>query len=173
MTLHEMIPFLEKFNQNDQRRNTIKMNKNFLCFATVFLGKGKTALAGGACFSPAKTLTFAAVFAILDNIIKIGQPQNLAKRVMTENATIFIPDISGYTDFMSTTELEHSSHIINELLDLLVQSNATACTLAEVEGDALLFYRKGEPIPLEVVAAMLQSDQAGEESFKAFCESHA
>jgi hypothetical protein len=67
---------------------------------------------------------------------------------MTENATIFIPDISGYTDFMSTTELEHSSHIINELLDLLVQSNATACTLAEVEGDALLFYRKGEPIPL-------------------------
>jgi hypothetical protein len=64
-------------------------------------------------------------------------------------------------------------HIINELLDLLVQSNATACALAEVEGDALLFYRKGEPIPPEVVAAMLQNDQASGESFKAFCESHA
>ncbi len=72
---------------------------------------------------------------------------------MTENATIFIPDISGYTDFMSKTELEHSSHIINELLDLLVQSNTTACTLAEVEGDALLFYRKGEPIPLADLTA--------------------
>ncbi|MCI0554827.1 MAG: DUF2652 domain-containing protein [Anaerolineae bacterium] len=67
---------------------------------------------------------------------------------MTENATIFIPDISGYTDFMSKTELEHGSHIINELLELLVESNRTDCTLSEVEGDALLFYHKGEPIAM-------------------------
>ncbi len=72
---------------------------------------------------------------------------------MTENATIFIPDISGYTNFLSKTELDHSSHIINELLELLVESNQTNCTLAEVEGDALLFYRKGEPVPLAEITA--------------------
>jgi len=35
---------------------------------------------------------------------------------MTDHATILIPDISGYTEFLSKTELDHSSHIINELL---------------------------------------------------------
>ena len=68
---------------------------------------------------------------------------------MLQNATIMIPDISGYTDFLTTTELEHSSHIINELLDLLVDCNNIELTLLEVEGDALLFYRKGDPIELK------------------------
>jgi hypothetical protein len=63
-----------------------------------------------------------------------------------ESATIFIPDISGYTDFVSTTEIEHSSHILNELLELLVASNRAGFTLSEIEGDAVLFYRKGEPL---------------------------
>jgi hypothetical protein len=70
---------------------------------------------------------------------------------MTENATIFIPDISGYTEFLSRTELEHSAHIINELMELLVEANTSDCTLAEVEGDALLFYRKGEPMSREML----------------------
>jgi Protein of unknown function (DUF2652) len=70
---------------------------------------------------------------------------------MLETATIIIPDISGYTEFLTKTELEHSSHIINELLELLVDSNNIELTLAEVEGDALLFYRKGKPIELEAL----------------------
>lgn len=68
---------------------------------------------------------------------------------MALNASIFIADISGYTEFLSSTELEHSSHIINELLKVLVESNTTDLTLAEIEGDALLFYRTGEPLPFE------------------------
>jgi hypothetical protein len=68
---------------------------------------------------------------------------------MTDHATILIPDISGYTEFLSKTELDHSSHIINELLELMVESNTTDFTLSEIEGDALLFYRKGEPIAFD------------------------
>jgi hypothetical protein len=68
---------------------------------------------------------------------------------MLQNATIMIPDISGYTDFLTKTELEHSSHIINELLDLLVDCNNIELTLLEVEGDALLFYSRGDPIELK------------------------
>lgn len=68
---------------------------------------------------------------------------------MASNASIFIPDISGYTEFVSRTELDHSSHIINELLEVLVESNFTDLTLGEIEGDALLFYRTGAPLPFE------------------------
>jgi hypothetical protein len=68
---------------------------------------------------------------------------------MAEQAIILIPDISGFTDFTSTTEIDHSAHIIAELLELIVESNETEFTLAEIEGDAVLFYRKGEPLQRE------------------------
>ncbi len=68
---------------------------------------------------------------------------------MSEKAIILIPDISGFTDFTSATEIDHSAHIITELLELIVQSNKTDFTLAEIEGDAVLFYRKGEPLQRE------------------------
>jgi len=69
---------------------------------------------------------------------------------MADNATILIPDISGYTEFLTKTELVHSSHIINELLEAILAPNDGEFELSEVEGDALLLYRKGKP--LEAVA---------------------
>ena len=42
---------------------------------------------------------------------------------MAESATILIPDISGYTEFLTKTELVHSSHIINELLEAILAAN--------------------------------------------------
>ena len=57
---------------------------------------------------------------------------------MAENATILIPDISGYTEFLTKTELVHSSHIINELLEAILAANSGEFVLSEVEGDALL-----------------------------------
>ena len=65
---------------------------------------------------------------------------------MAEKAIILIADISGFTHFTSTTEIDHSAHIIAELLELIVDSNETGFRLAEIEGDAVLFYRKGEPL---------------------------
>jgi len=65
---------------------------------------------------------------------------------MAESATILIPDISGYTEFLTKTELVHSSHIINELLEAILAANGGDFVLSEVEGDALLLYRKGKPI---------------------------
>jgi hypothetical protein len=65
---------------------------------------------------------------------------------MAEPATILLPDISGYTEFLTKTELVHSSHIINELLDAILAANSGDFELSEVEGDALLLYRKGKPV---------------------------
>lgn len=60
-----------------------------------------------------------------------------------QKATILIPDISGYTQFLTKTELSHSTHIINELLQVLADTIQDKFILAEIEGDALLTYAKG------------------------------
>ncbi len=61
------------------------------------------------------------------------------------NATILIPDISGFTQFMTTTELNHSSHAINMLIDSMVKSIEEEYEVSEIEGDAVLLIRKGAP----------------------------
>ena len=42
---------------------------------------------------------------------------------MADSATILIPDISGYTEFLTQTELVHSSHIVNELFEAILAAN--------------------------------------------------
>jgi len=49
---------------------------------------------------------------------------------------LFIPDISGFTKFVQTTEVEHSQHVISELLEVLISANTQELKLAEIEGDA-------------------------------------
>jgi hypothetical protein len=63
----------------------------------------------------------------------------------TTNATILIPDISGFTEFMTTTELTHSAHAINMLIDAMVKAVGDEYEVAEIEGDAVLLVRKGDP----------------------------
>ncbi|MVT07841.1 DUF2652 domain-containing protein [Chitinophaga tropicalis] len=63
----------------------------------------------------------------------------------TTNATILIPDISGFTEFMTTTELNHSAHAINMLIDAMIKAVGDEYEVAEIEGDAVLLVRKGEP----------------------------
>ena len=68
---------------------------------------------------------------------------------MENPAFIFIPDISGYTEFITKTEIKHSNHIISELVEIIIAANRLNLTVSEIEGDAVLFYRKGEPPKLE------------------------
>jgi len=62
------------------------------------------------------------------------------------NATILIPDISGFTEFMTTTELDHGSHAINLLLDSIIKAVGDDFEISEIEGDAVLMFKKG-PAP--------------------------
>ncbi|PWV55624.1 DUF2652 domain-containing protein [Chitinophaga sp. S165] len=63
----------------------------------------------------------------------------------TNNATILIPDISGFTEFITTTELTHGAHAINMLIDAMVKAVGDEYEVAEIEGDAVLLVRKGDP----------------------------
>ena len=60
-------------------------------------------------------------------------------------STILIPDISGYTEFMTTTELTHAAHALNYLIDAIVETVGDKFDVSEIEGDAVLLVRKGVP----------------------------
>jgi hypothetical protein len=84
---------------------------------------------------------------------------------MQNKGLIFIPDISGFTRFISETEIEHSRMIIQELLEIIIDSNKMGLQISEIEGDAVLFYRFGEPPVLQEVYKQVQ------EMFVAFHQS--
>lgn len=57
---------------------------------------------------------------------------------------ICIPDISGFTKFMSDAEADLSAKIVPALLNQIIYSNEIGLKVSEIEGDAVLFYRRGK-----------------------------
>ncbi|MFT6337502.1 MAG: hypothetical protein ACJATI_004266 [Halioglobus sp.] len=70
---------------------------------------------------------------------------------------LFLPDISGFTKFVQTTEVEHSQHVISELLEVLIEANTEELQLAEIEGDALFFFKEEEIPSIEKLLAQMET----------------
>jgi hypothetical protein len=64
---------------------------------------------------------------------------------MPNKGLLFIPDISGFSRFVAETEIDHSRLIIQELLEILINANNIGLEISEIEGDAILFYKFGDP----------------------------
>ena len=73
------------------------------------------------------------------------------------NSLLFIPDISGFTNFVQTTEINHSQHVIAELLEALLAANRYDMELAEVEGDALFFYKENQLLAKKDLFAQMEA----------------
>ena len=56
---------------------------------------------------------------------------------------LLIPDISGFTRFVSENDLQHTGHVISELLEVIIDQNTLGMEIAGIEGDAIMFYREG------------------------------
>lgn len=69
---------------------------------------------------------------------------------MENKGLIFIPDISGFTHFANSVEIDHSQHIIHELLEVIRHANQLDLNVSEIEGDAILFYKFGESSDLSL-----------------------
>lgn len=82
---------------------------------------------------------------------------------METRGLIFIPDISGFTWFVNESEIEHSRFIIQELLETLINANESGLEISEIEGDAILFYKYGEPLELQKLYKQVE---------KMFCAFH-
>ncbi len=63
---------------------------------------------------------------------------------MGQKSFLFIPDITGFTEFVNSTEITHGQHIISELLEIIIDCDHLQLEVAEVEGDAVLFYKHNE-----------------------------
>src|SRR5258705_9725638 len=65
----------------------------------------------------------------------------------TDHGFLILADVSGFTAFVTTTELEHGSEIIAALLDEVVGQLSPPLEIQEIEGDAV-FALGGEASPL-------------------------
>jgi hypothetical protein len=70
---------------------------------------------------------------------------------MPNQGLLFIPDISGFTRFVNSIEIEHSRMIIQELLEVIVGANKIGLEISEIEGDAVLFYKYGDSPDLKEI----------------------
>jgi hypothetical protein len=67
---------------------------------------------------------------------------------MADKALIYIPDISGFTQFVTQTEI---NHIISELIEIIINANELNLQVSEIEGDAVLYYKFGELPSLKAI----------------------
>ena len=68
-----------------------------------------------------------------------------------KSTLLYIPDISGFTGFVNKTEIDHSQHIISELLEIIIESDKTGMSISEIEGDAVFFYKDDVPSVPELI----------------------
>ncbi|MEJ6982545.1 DUF2652 domain-containing protein [Pedobacter sp. P351] len=73
-----------------------------------------------------------------------------------KGAFFCVPDITGFTKFISTTELSFSSRFIPGLLRRLVSANIIKMNVGEIEGDAIFFYKTGRLPAVNMVARQCQ-----------------
>lgn len=64
---------------------------------------------------------------------------------------IFIPDISGFTNFVKKIDIDLGWKITRELLIEIIESNPLYLEISEIEGDAVLYYKQGKPIEIEAI----------------------
>ena len=69
----------------------------------------------------------------------------MANSLDSAPALIYIPDINGFTAYVSKTDIRVAKYVIPALLETIIDQNELGLRLAEIQGDAILFYRFGEP----------------------------
>jgi hypothetical protein len=58
----------------------------------------------------------------------------------TNSGYLFIADISGYTSYLSKSELEHAQEILGILLELLIEHTRPPLVISRLAGDAVISY---------------------------------
>ena len=80
---------------------------------------------------------------------------------------IFIPDISGFTNFVKSTDINLGVSVTRDMLHNIIDNNPLEMDLSEIEGDAILFYKIGEPLPLkEIINGFTNMYEAFDTRFK-------
>lgn len=62
---------------------------------------------------------------------------------MEQNGYLLIADITGYTSYLSRSELNHADQTLSSLLELLIKETPPPLAVAQLEGDSVLSYAFG------------------------------
>jgi len=76
----------------------------------------------------------------------------MEKNEDVQYAFFCVPDITGFTKFIATSDLSFSSTFIPGLLRRLVNANILKMNVGEIEGDAIFFYKTGRLPSINMVA---------------------
>ena len=78
--------------------------------------------------------------------------------VEIQHGFLVLADISGYTAFLSQTELDHSQEILSDLLETVVNRFKTLLTIHKIEGDAVFGYtRDSQLVRGETLLELIES----------------
>jgi hypothetical protein len=66
---------------------------------------------------------------------------------LIEHGYLVLADISGYTSFLSQTELDHAQEILTDLLETILKRFKTLLNICKLEGDAVFAYTPEQSIP--------------------------
>lgn len=73
----------------------------------------------------------------------------------TRHGCLIIADIGGYTSYLAGVELEHSTDVLGDLLQTVVDALEPNFRIAKLEGDAVFVYDEGEADGPVVVDALI------------------
>ena len=65
----------------------------------------------------------------------------------TQSGYLVLADISGYTSFVATTEIEHADLALSILLEAIVENLSSLLTISKLEGDAVFAYIEESKLP--------------------------
>lgn len=74
-----------------------------------------------------------------------------------EQAFFCVPDITGFTKFIATTDINFSKEVIPALLRKLIDTNILKMKIGEIEGDAIFFYKTGRLPAVNRVASQCKA----------------
>jgi hypothetical protein len=83
-------------------------------------------------------------------------PTQVVSEPTVQPALLFMPDISGFTEFVNQMEILHAQSIVRELLEVIIESNQINLQVSEIEGDAIFFYRLGNAPTMEQLLDQVQ-----------------
>lgn len=86
---------------------------------------------------------------MMENTCRVDQ-------TVVNKGLILIPDISGFTQYMSASSLAHSQANIARLLSSIIDSNKLDLSISEIEGDAILFYKFNENSSFEKLSNQIE-----------------
>lgn len=80
-----------------------------------------------------------------------------SKNIRVDEGMIIIPDISGYTDFVSNICIEAGRYITRELLAAILKADTIGMNVSEIEGDAVLFYKFGKKPSIQKIFKLYET----------------